>query len=283
MQENDLKPINQLLNTEQNLRTWTSQVQETACADCGETIRIMKMPILGGSRKGELQEFRSRCFCTDRPLAEEAEKDRAMKMYNKALEIFDRFSLVPPELQLATFENYKPKNEQMLFALRLCKRYVEVFNKQSPKNLLIYGSFGVGKSHLAVAMQQELMKKGITCIFVFLPDLLDMFTDSYNKNSEVTEGEIMKSLKSVDVLVIDDLGAEGTLSDFGKRKLVSIVNGRQGKDTHFTSNFGPEQLYEFLGERIFSRIMNPNTETCEIDGENHRLMKFMQKRRGINE
>lgn len=254
----------------------TSQATETVCDGCGEPIRIMKMPILGGSRKGQIEELRSRCRCTDKFLSEEAEKDREKKMHDKALEIFDRYSLIPPELQQASFDNYEPKNKSMDYALRLAQRYAEIFDKKDPKSLLIYGSYGVGKSHLGVAMQRALMKKGKTCIFVFLPDLLDMFTDSYNNKSDVTEGEIMKSLKSVDVLVIDDVGAEGTFSVFGLRKLASIVNGRQGAHTIYTSNFGPEQLYELTGERIFSRIMNHTTETCEIDGENHRMQKFLK-------
>lgn len=254
----------------------TSQHEETVCEDCGEKVRIMKMPILGGSRKGEIQTFRTPCRCSDRELAEEVIKDHKRKMHNKALEIFDRYSLVPRDVQSATFENYEPKNKQMDYALRLTRRYAEIFDREKPKNLFLYGSYGVGKSHLAVALQKELMKRGFTCVFVFLPDLLDMFTDSYNKNSEITEGEIMKSLKTADVLVIDDVGAEGTLSDFGKRKLASIVNGRQGRHTVYTSNFGPAQLFDVLEERIFSRMMNLDTETVEIDGENHRLQKFLK-------
>lgn len=235
------------------------------------------MPILGGSRKGEMEEFRSRCRCSDKHLAEEAERDRERKKHNKALEIFERYSLIPPELESATFENYQPKNKEMDYALRLCKRYVEIFDKKDSKNLLIYGSYGVGKSHLCVGLQKELMKKGVTCVFVYLPDLLDIFTDTYNNKSDVTEGEIMRALKTVDVLVIDDVGAEGTLGTFGKKKLSSIVNGRQGAHTIYTSNFGPDQLFDELQERIFSRMMNQNTETCEVDGENHRLQKFFKK------
>lgn len=237
----------------------------------------MSLPILGGSRKGEVDEFRSPCICTDKALAEEVIKDREMKKHTRAIEMFERFSLIPPELQTATFESYIPKNKEMDYVMRLTKRYVEVFDKTKPMNLLIYGSYGVGKSHLCVALQKELMKKGFTCIYVFLPDLLDMFTDTYNKNSEMTEGEIMKALKSVDLLVIDDVGAEGTFSQFALKKQASIVNGRQGAHTIFTSNFGPDQLFDVLGERIFSRILNENSETCSVDGENHRLKKFMKK------
>lgn len=244
------------------------------CEGCGQDIKIMRLPILGGSRKGEVDEFRSPCICTDKALAEEVIKDRELKKHTRAMEMFERFSLIPPELQTATFETYIPKNKEMDYVMRLTKRYVEVFDKAKPMNLLIYGSYGVGKSHLCVALQKELMKKGITCIFVFLPDLLDMFTDTYNKNSEMTEGEIMKALKSVDLLVIDDVAAEGTLSQFALRKQASIVNGRQGSHTIFTSNFGPDQLFDLLGERIFSRMLNKDSEVCAVDGENDRLQKF---------
>ena len=240
----------------------------------------MSLPILGGSRKGEVDEFRSPCICTDKPLAEEVIRDRKMKMHQRAIEMFERFSLIPPELKPATFESYIPKNKEMDYTMRLTKRYVEVFDKSKPMNLLIYGSYGVGKSHLCVALQKELMKKGVTCIFVFLPDLLDMFTDTYNKNSELTEGEIMRALKSVDLLVIDDVAAEGTLSQFALRKQASIVNGRQGAHTIFTSNFGPDELFDVLGERIFSRMLNKDSEICEVNGENDRLVKFMKSSEG---
>lgn len=254
----------------------TSQAQEIVCDGCGQDVRIMKLPILGGPNKGKIEEMRSRCLCSDKEIAEGVIKDRERKMHDRALELFDRFSLIPPELQTARFDNYTPKNKEMDFALRLCKRYVEVFKKKDPKNLFLYGSYGVGKSHLCVALQHELMKKGFTAIFVFLPDLLEMFTDTYNKKSKHTEGEIMNALKTVDVLVIDDVGAEGTLGIFGLKKISSIVNGRQGKHTIYTSNFGPDQLFDLMGERIFSRLMNLNTEPIPIDGENHRMQKFLK-------
>ncbi|MGM9925687.1 MAG: ATP-binding protein [Bacillus sp. (in: firmicutes)] len=237
----------------------------------------MKMPILGGPNKGKVEEFRSRCICTDKPLAKEVKEDRIRKMQLRAIEHFDKFSIIPPDLEKATFLNYKRKNESMDFAFRLCYKYAQVFSKDEPRNILMYGSYGTGKSHLCVSIQKELLKKGISCIFIYFPDLLEKFRSTYNNKSELTEGDIMHAVKTVDLLVIDDVGAEGTTERFGRDKLSSIVNGRQGKHTICTSNFGPDEILDIFGERIFSRIMNQDTETAEVDGENHRLIKHLKK------
>ena len=65
----------------------------------------------------------------------------------------------------------------------------------------------------------------------------------------------------MDLLHIDDLGAEHR-TEWVLEQLYTIINGRyeDERSTIVTSNLGPDELAEQLGERIVSRLEG----CCEI-------------------
>ena len=92
----------------------------------------------------------------------------------------------------------------------------------------------------------------------------------------------MSLLAKVDVLIIDDFGAEFTEKDkegvtWKQTKTNEIVDSRIGKSTLFTTNFTIDELAGMYGERDFSRMME-NAEMLEMHGDNYRLRNF---KRGI--
>jgi DNA replication protein DnaC len=70
-------------------------------------------------------------------------------------------------------------------------------------NLVFYGGFGVGKSHLAMAIIRELCSQGYRCYFVNTHELI---TDLIKANSTLTLSAKLKSLDKYDLIVLDELG-----------------------------------------------------------------------------
>jgi hypothetical protein len=133
-------------------------------------------------------------------------------------------------------------------------------------------------THLAVAVMTELIKrKRVPSLFVTVPELLDNLRGAYNDPGRDID-EWMDAVKNADLLVLDDLGAEKP-NPWVRERLFVIVNHRyrESLPTIFTSNIGPKDLAEQLGERTASRII----EMCDwiaLEGEDYREVSVREGR-----
>src|SRR5690625_3742639 len=164
---------------------------------------------------------------------ETAAYERREKM--RALWMFNDKSLINDRLKQSTFENYEPTNENLARAKKLMQRYSANFDLDNPVPVLLKGSYGLGKSHLAAATLKEIAKRGYTSIFISVPKLLTKIKASYDRHSEMTEYELLHALSTVDCLVLDDMGAEQTKIPrdgevpWSTTKLFEIIDARIGK------------------------------------------------------
>ncbi len=267
-----MKPVNQVMS--KTIPNMTLLSKET-CRGCQMEISIYEMEMMFGPEKGKTFKAKMGCKCEDLKLAEEALRERAALKVKKMQSIFNEHSLINRELQDATFDNYESKNKSQNKAKRIAGRFVEVFSKDEPINLVFTGAYGVGKSHLAKSISDGVIDKGYSSIFISVPKLLTKFRSTYNKDSKYSEGEVIEALITTDVLILDDIGAENS-NDWSWEKVFEIVDSRQGLHTIYTTNFETKDLKNKLGERNFSRIVNRDTTVVEMEGDNYRLGKFAQ-------
>ena len=95
-----------------------------------------------------------------------------------------------------------------------CKEFaLKVVNKEVQNNLFT-GAVGRGKTHLSLAIANEVLKQGGTVIYKRIDDLLDIIREyKYNRDAEQLDKSFqLDYLKRVDLLIIDDLGAENITS-----------------------------------------------------------------------
>ncbi len=210
------------------------------CDECGEKVEETELVIPVGPRKGETIVANYGCKCADIKLAEQAMKLRAEIRNNKMKRSFDYYSLVNESLQQVTLANYEPTSEQLANAKQLIEQFVNEFNGRN--NLLLHGSFGTGESHLSVSVTKELMEKGYECLFLSLPKLLTKIKDTYN-NKGITEDELLEVIQRVDLLVLDDIGAED------KTDWTVWENASNVKRKSFTIT---EVCFAKIASRIFS-------------------------------
>lgn len=211
----------------------------------------------------------------NRQRAEEKERERKRRFY----ELFDDYSLMNPKLKSASFDSYNPPNKELEKAKHVTKRYADNFSLDNPVSLLLIGTYGTGKSHLSAAITKELLAKEFTSVFVSTPKLLTKIRSTYNKTSFLSEEDIMKTLSEVDLLVLDDIGAETTKQGednqhtWATSKIFEIIDNRIGKHTIFTSNYEPSELQQRLGGRNFSRMME-SVHVVKMYGDDYRLKDF---------
>jgi DNA replication protein DnaC len=126
-------------------------------------------------------------------------------------------------------------------------------------SLLLAGLQGVGKTGLAIcAMRERVGSTHCEALFLTSPDLLDRIRETYNRErgeAGPREAQVMEAVKSVALLVVDDLGAE-KVSDWVEEKLFALVNHRNNYElaTIFTSNLPQGELDGHVGPRISQRL-----------------------------
>jgi DNA replication protein DnaC len=143
-------------------------------------------------------------------------------------------------------------------------------NREAGRGLYFCGGVGTGKTHLAVAVMNELIrKKRIPSLFVTVPELLDILRETYNKPGRNLD-EWMDAVQNAEFLVLDDLGSERT-TEWVRERIFVIVNHRyrEALPTIFTSNIGPKDLAEQLGERTASRII-AMCDWIALEGDDYR-------------
>ncbi|MYL56171.1 DnaC replication protein [Virgibacillus halodenitrificans] len=239
------------------------------CEGCGRTVQKKEMQITGGPNKGEWIEVNVGCKCEDLKLAKEAGQRRVQLRSEKMKQFFDYYSLMNDNLKSATMENYEPTSQELATAKQNIMNYIQEFDGKN--NLLLHGSYGTGKSHLSVAITKKLMEKKKECLFLSLPKLLTKIKETYN-NKGVTEDELLAVIQRVDLLVLDDIGAEHH-TEWANTKLFEILDDRSGKSTIYTTNLNSKELRAQINERNFSRMME-NTEIITMNGRDYRRKEF---------
>jgi DNA replication protein DnaC len=127
------------------------------------------------------------------------------------------------------------------------------------RGLWFMGPVGTGKTTLAMLVSKAALRAGRSVAIYSLPRLLNEIRDTHR--AERSHVELLDRLSSVDLLHIDDVGAERT-TDWVLEELYSIVNGRyeDQRSIIITTNIlDREALCEQITERTVSRL----TEMCD--------------------
>lgn len=153
------------------------------------------------------------------------------------------------------------------------KMYVENFSKNY-KNLYIFGDVGRGKTFLINSIAKEILDRNYSVIYLTATKLFSFMNDYLYAFSERKEElkERYDLIFESDLLIIDDLGSENDRNS-NESNLFEIVNDRMinKKPIIFSSNYSEDELMEFYGDRIFSRIIG-SSHVMEIFGEDLRLL-----------
>ena len=182
------------------------------------------------------------------------------------------------ELAMASMKDIDATDKKRLPVVKWLINFCKTYDRTTAhKGLYLHGTFGCGKTYLIAAAFNELSKKRITTEIVYLPELLRDLKSDFD-----LFGDRIDYLENVDLLLIDDIGAEKVTEWSRDEILGTILQHRMNnyKTTFFTSNLNMEELEEHLlintnkdekikARRIIERVRQL-TEDIELIGENKR-------------
>jgi DNA replication protein DnaC len=250
------------------------------CESCGAEVQIIRVKTPNQEREV------SRCLsCDSKQLQAKCQQDYEEAENSRNDAIFQKYSIIPDDISNARFTNYKPNEPSQHEAKRMAMSYAKNFDQIKKgqtdfHSLLLQGSYGLGKSHLAYAITAEVVKSGYSAIFIDMPQLLQLFRDNI-QSKEVQEQSLMKYISSVDLCCFDDMGAEYIKHEHGREswavdKIFQIFSARSNKPKIITTNYdskGLQDKYGLHGGRIVSRMMM-GTKLAKMDGKDFRIKNF---------
>ena len=174
---------------------------------------------------------------------------------------------LPKKVLEADLALYDLESESRRNLYKYTARFVSAMeNNEECKGLYLAGSFAKGKTYTLACIANELAKKNVSCLLIYFPDLV---VDLKSAMGSSRFDELLNTLKSVDVLMLDDLGSEKMTEWVRDEILGPVINYRlmEGKPLFISSNLQPNQYMDTLilnkdssdrlkAERIMNRLVS---------------------------
>ncbi len=162
----------------------------------------------------------------------------------------------------------------------LVRAYIRDLEKQldQGRGLWFFGDVGTGKTTLAMLVSQTAIEARRSVAIYSLPRLLAEIRGTFEDDADGSYVDLLDRLAEIDLLQIDDLGAEKT-SDWVLEQLYSIINSRYEaqRSIIITTNLERDQLAEQIGERTVSRL-EEICELCPLFGTDQRRFEAVDMR-----
>ena len=175
---------------------------------------------------------------------------------------------VSKNLKDASMKNIYTDDKKRKKIIEAIKEFYDNYGKKQ-KAIYLYGTFGSGKTYILSALLNKLAEKNIKSIIIHVPELMRSIKESFNDSSYKDK---MEALMNVEILLLDDIGAE-YLTEWTRDEILEpILNYRMENNlaTFFTSNYSIDELEKHFSlgsnslraRRILDRI---KTLAKEVD------------------
>ena len=154
------------------------------------------------------------------------------------------------ELANASMSDLDLTDKKRIHVIKWIKKFYDEYDRNGKnKGLYLHGNFGSGKTYLIAALFNELAKKRISTEIVYYPELLRNLKSDFDNFADYID-----YLENVDLLLLDDIGAE-RVTEWGRDEILGpILQKRMNnyKTTFFTSNLTMEELEHHLDTNKYS-------------------------------
>lgn len=195
-------------------------------------------------------------------------------MYQLAINYMQTFKV--EKLEDGSKKKSLPVHNFGLIAIFGEQRIKEVPPNQRAALKAAHNNFGIGKTHLQIALVKRLIKDGYSVLVVSDTTFVEELMQAKRMDDEgQVYNAIMNNVLSADVLLWDDIG-KVNWTEARERMYYTIINERYRKQKPiiFNSNEDRETLADKIGYAAASRLIGQAGEyLMEAEGEDWRLKK----------
>lgn len=244
------------------------ETREATCPEHGDF--SSRALVLMGKRMGW-----SRCPECNRIEDERASEERRIQVererQNRMESRLNRAG-IPVRFRSKTFETFDADTNAKENCLGIAREFATDFqaNLSLGSTVVFSGKPGTGKSHLAIAVCMHIMSSGHTALYLNALDAIRMVRSTWKRDSERSENAVMNDLTDVDLLVLDEVGAQyGTEGE--QIIMFDIINRRYQEQMPMIllTNQGKEGFRQYLGDRAFDRLREGGRWVA-FDWDSHR-------------
>lgn len=154
------------------------------------------------------------------------------------------------------------------------KNYAAHFHDYEKKGigLILIGPVGTMKTSLAVAVGQNLLKRGRSVMFIPMAELFDNLIRMSRQKDPTEFMRFENRLKETSLLILDDLGTEYP-GDWIRNKVDAIISYRYNnlKPICITTNLLPGELESRYRERVYDRLKGSSIVVSVAAGSQRRV------------
>lgn len=156
-----------------------------------------------------------------------------------------------------SFENYKATLPEQIRAVETIKKLTGSYLNHTERGFVLSGGVGTGKNHLIAAMGLTLIDKGFSVVVITVSELMAKIRSSYNKDSKLSEEDIITHFAGLDLLVLDEVGRSHLASENQKVILDRLIDQRyqNRKPTGLITNLPYQGVVDAIGDASLDRIM----------------------------
>lgn len=219
---------------------------------------------------------RARCrkCAEEAAAAEEAAKKEAKRKAAEDRRIRDLASIGVSARHLGkTFDTFIAENNEQKRNLDACREISDAVCKGSKRisSLILSGAPGTGKTHLSCAMIQQCYDAGKEVDKSNVIQIIRNIKETWRKDSEQEESEVIGYYTSRDLLVIDEIGVQFG-SETERLYVFEIINERYERclPTVLITNLDADGLRAEVGDRVLDRLREDGGRLLTFTGQSYR-------------
>ena len=198
---------------------------------------------------------------------EEIKRQEAEQEKRERIERYKK-SGVPERYYTESLDTYQVTNEMQKTAAQAIGEFLREIKCGAFRTLVLIGTAGTGKTHLACGMVREYGGKYATA-----PDIVEEIRRAKSFSADQTEKQIIDNYSYVKLLVVDEIGRGISATD-EKYMLYQIINARYNtrKPTVLISNYTKADFLKYIGVAAADRLVESG-DIVEMNGESYRKLR----------